>query len=210
MARSTTLTNEAIWEHTGSERSQIADLVESLSEQQLDAPSLCSDWRIRDVAGHIAWVALSSPPQVAQAVLLGGFKLNAVMTERAIGAGSIPIDRLVAQLRKGAVSRIAAPGFPPIGYLADVVIHHSDMTRPLGLDHTIPEERLVAALGRALTSNRFTSGRSRTKASAWWRPTWSSTRAPARRSLDQGRHCCWRESAGPSPWRSWPAMVSRC
>lgn len=163
MARSTTLTNEAIWEHTGSERSQIADLVESLSEQQLDAPSLCSDWRIRDVAGHIAWVALSSPPQVAQAVLLGGFKLNAVMTERAIGAGSIPIDRLVAQLRKGAVSRIAAPGFPPIGYLADVVIHHSDMTRPLGLDHTIPEERLVAALGRALTSNRFTSGRSRTK-----------------------------------------------
>jgi len=163
MATSTKLTKDRVWQHVGAERNEVADLVESLTEQQLDAPSLCSDWRIRDVAGHLAWGALSSPPQVAQAMLLGGLKVNAVMTEQAISTGSIPSERLVAQLRRGAAMRIAAPGFPPIGYLADIVVHHSDMTRPLGLDRTVPEERLVAALDRSLTSNRFTSGRSRVR-----------------------------------------------
>lgn len=157
------LSKREVWGHIASERNEVADLVESLDEDELDMASLCAQWRVRDVAGHLAWTALSSPPQVAQAMLLGGLKVDAVLSERAIGTGSIPIDRLVAQLRKGAGMQRAAPGFPPIGYLADIVIHHSDMTRPLGRAREIPEERLLAALHRSLATNRFTSGRSRTK-----------------------------------------------
>lgn len=157
------LSNDAVWQHISAERNEVADLVESLGEDQLDADSLCDRWRVRDVAGHLAWVALSSPPQVAQAMLLGGLKVDAVVSERAIATGSIPTERLVAQLRKGAGMRISAPGFAPIGYLVDIVVHHSDMTRPLGLDRVIPEERLVAAMRRSLGAHRFTSGPKRTR-----------------------------------------------
>jgi len=35
------------------ERADLADFLETLSPQQWDAPSLCSDWSVRDVVAHV-------------------------------------------------------------------------------------------------------------------------------------------------------------
>lgn len=151
------------WRHVEAERSAFAELVESASEQQLDTPSLCEGWRVRDVAGHIAWISLSRVPEIAQAFILGGLRIDKVMSEQAVRSGSIPTERLVAQLRAGATMRNATPGFPPIGYLADVVVHQFDARRPLALAHDLPEERLVAVLHHAVGTNRFTGAKRRVR-----------------------------------------------
>ncbi|WP_369077473.1 maleylpyruvate isomerase N-terminal domain-containing protein [Actinoplanes nipponensis] len=42
------------------ERRRVADLVESLHPEQLDTPSLCGEWTVREVAGHLL-AAISKP-----------------------------------------------------------------------------------------------------------------------------------------------------
>ena len=36
------------------ERTEFADLCDGLTAEQWDAPSLCTNWRVRDVVGHIS------------------------------------------------------------------------------------------------------------------------------------------------------------
>ncbi len=36
------------------QRHELAELLESLSDDQWDAPSLCAGWRVVDVAAHLA------------------------------------------------------------------------------------------------------------------------------------------------------------
>ncbi|HKY15670.1 MAG TPA: maleylpyruvate isomerase family mycothiol-dependent enzyme [Microthrixaceae bacterium] len=152
-----------IWAMTEAERLELADLVEELDDAQLDSPSLCAAWRIRDVVGHVIWTA--------QATVLGGIGpfLSAglrphVMIEREafrFSDGSGP--ELASRLRDLADSRQLPPGLKPVGYLADIVVHHQDVRRPLGRPRQVPSERLKPVLDHYLGSNQFTGGRSRTR-----------------------------------------------
>ena len=45
---------EERWQMIEAERLSLADLLESLSPDQWEAPSLCTEWRVRDVAAHVA------------------------------------------------------------------------------------------------------------------------------------------------------------
>lgn len=42
-----------IWTAVREERLDLADRLEPLSTLQWDSPSLCPEWRIRDVLGHV-------------------------------------------------------------------------------------------------------------------------------------------------------------
>ncbi len=62
--------SEEYWSAVTAVRLQIADLLDTLSAQEWDAPSLCTAWRVRDVAGHVAmvptittWQLLSAAPR---------------------------------------------------------------------------------------------------------------------------------------------------
>src|SRR5438067_10882325 len=43
----------AIWDKIHAERADLADFVEGLSDTQLETPSLCGGWSVRDVVGHV-------------------------------------------------------------------------------------------------------------------------------------------------------------
>ena len=42
------------WQVIEHERLSLADLLEGLTEEQWESPSLCAGWRVRDVAAHVA------------------------------------------------------------------------------------------------------------------------------------------------------------
>ncbi len=59
---------ESYWRVIGSERRSLAELLESLADEQWETPSLCAGWRVRDVAAHVALVPTGSP----QPISIGG------------------------------------------------------------------------------------------------------------------------------------------
>jgi uncharacterized protein (TIGR03083 family) len=137
-----------------SERRRIADLVDSLSPAQLEVRSLCGEWTVREVAGHLL-AAVSPLPgrQVLGMFVTSGFRLHKANARLAVAVARRP--SLAADLRALADNQFRAPvvGYP--GQLTDLQVHGQDMRRPLGLPHGLDLERVRVSLdfltgGRAL------------------------------------------------------------
>jgi len=152
-----------VWERVAEQRRTAVDLVVSLSEEQLSRPSLCDGWAVRDVAGHIAWVALTTPPEVVKEVLLAGGKVHRAIATQGRVYGSLETDVLVEKLRLAVDSRLTTPTVTPMSLLADTLVHNQDMRRPLGLTADLDPDDLRRSLDHYLAANRFTGGKKRTR-----------------------------------------------
>jgi uncharacterized protein (TIGR03083 family) len=137
------------------ERRRIADLLESLTPAQLDVPSLCGDWTVRHVAGHLLAAVDATPTALLPLVLRSGFNLHKANSRLAVLTASRPVADLVDAFRANAENRFKPPvvGYP--GQLTDLQVHGQDMRRPLGLPHGLRLDRLRASLdflvgGRAI------------------------------------------------------------
>jgi uncharacterized protein (TIGR03083 family) len=128
------------------ERADLLALLRDLSPAQWDAQSLCSNWRVRDVATHaVSYDELSKAATVAT-FLRGGLrtgKVNEIALSRYKRLDPDGIIDLVARNQR--------PSGLPTGFkggiaLTDGTIHHQDIRRALGLPRTIPEHRLASVL----------------------------------------------------------------
>lgn len=128
-------------------RRELADWLPTLTPEQLDTPSLCAGWTVRDVAGHLAAaVALPLRALLVQTVR-SRFDLHRANAELARRFAARPLPELAAALRRRADVALAPPGIGARGPLTDLLVHDGDMRIPLGLPVT-PDPALVAvALG---------------------------------------------------------------
>lgn len=127
------------------ERLHAADLLAGLTPEQLRQPSLCDAWTMHEVGAH-----LISYLRFGQAKIYFGIvtmaadfdRLNIVMTRR---YAQRPTAEIVALLRRRAASRVTIPrsGYDPV--LTDLVLHDLDMRVPLGIERSMPEDRLWVA-----------------------------------------------------------------
>jgi len=111
------------------ERRDLADYLDTLTEEQWEQPSLCPGWTVRDVAGHLPRFSLA--------------RCNQLGVEH---SRRLSTDQLVARLRTHAVPRGITTMFGSAIALTDGLVHHQDIRRALGHPRTVPEGRLVAAL----------------------------------------------------------------
>ncbi|MEU3606419.1 maleylpyruvate isomerase family mycothiol-dependent enzyme [Streptomyces sp. NPDC035033] len=139
--------NAEVRELIAAERHELADLLDGLRDDQWDGPSLCSGWRVREVAAHMSMgFRLSLPAMMGELVRARG-NLHR-MTDRVArrDAAAHSTAELAAFLREGAYH----PWTPPVGgYVAALghdVVHGLDITVALGLDRRVPEERLRVLL----------------------------------------------------------------
>ncbi|MFI7597533.1 maleylpyruvate isomerase family mycothiol-dependent enzyme [Actinoplanes sp. NPDC049681] len=143
------------------ERRRIADLVGSLDPRQLDTPSLCGEWTVKEVAGHLL-AAVSKPPvPVPKLLVSSGFRLHRANARLAVLTAERPAAELAQMLRDNADNPFRPPlvGYP--GQLTDLQVHGQDMRRPLGLPHGLRLDRLKVSL-EFLTAGRaygFAPGR---------------------------------------------------
>src|SRR5947209_8578403 len=124
------------------ERRRIADLLDSLTTAQLEVPSLCGAWTVRQVAGHLVAAVTARPPQVLGALVASGFRLHGP-TPR--GGRTIPRGRpadLAEELRRHADTRFEPPVVGFRGQLTDLQVHGQDIRRPLGLPYGLDLDRL--------------------------------------------------------------------
>lgn len=129
------------------ERCRIAELVESLSPAQLEVPSLCGEWTVRQVAGHLVAAAAPIPARQTLGVLASsGFRLHRANARLAVLVARREPAELASELRRHAGNRFRPPivGYP--GQLTDLQVHGQDMRRPLGLPHGLHLDRVRVAL----------------------------------------------------------------
>ncbi|KOU24163.1 hypothetical protein ADK52_14610 [Streptomyces sp. WM6372] len=129
------------------EREELADLLDGLRPDQWDGPSLCTGWRVREVAAHMSMgFRLSLPGTLGELAKARG-NLHR-MTDRVArrDAAVHSTAALAAFVREGAHH----PWTPPVGGFAAAlghdVVHGLDITVALGLDRRVPEDRLRVLL----------------------------------------------------------------
>jgi len=128
------------------EREEFAALLEGLTPQQWTSPTLCEQWRVREVAVHTV-----SYDELSTAGLVGRFLKGRLNADRinAIGvadyADSAP-EQITAMIRAHAEPHGLTGGFGGRIALTDGMIHQQDIRRSVGIPRTIDPERLRTAL----------------------------------------------------------------
>ncbi len=143
-------TDERIRAATADERRAQVVLYESLADEQWDAPSLCSGWRVREVLAHTTMPFRYSGGRVLRGVLAarGSFDRFADRAARR-DAARLGAAELLASLRDNVGSEWSPPGGGPLGALSHDVIHGLDVSAALGIDdrHASPERCALVLSG---------------------------------------------------------------
>jgi uncharacterized protein (TIGR03083 family) len=128
------------------ERLAFIDLLESLTEDQWQTPSLCSAWAVEHEAAHLAWAPVSGPLEMIPAALRAGFRPNRIIADAAVRWTARGRPAMLDQLRKNVASDARPAGVPPVTALTDAVVHGLDVRLPLGLRRDVDPEasRLIA------------------------------------------------------------------
>jgi uncharacterized protein (TIGR03083 family) len=131
------------WQALDDERSALADDLAALADSQWDAQSLCSQWTVRHVVGHLIFGADMRTGPVLAGLIKSGLNFNRFMARQGQAIGAAPPDELLRQFRKTIGMRRTLPGSVPEILLIDVVCHSVDIRRPTGLSRTVPEATLL-------------------------------------------------------------------
>jgi uncharacterized protein (TIGR03083 family) len=145
------MSQDEAWQVIDAERVSLAAFLDELTEREWAAPSLCDDWRVKDVAAHLTLAQTGTMAAVADLVRAGG-SLTRMIRDTAIRQARLPSSELTARLRAMAGSRKTAPGVSYLEPLIDVLVHGQDIALPLGRPREMPARAAAVAASRVWTN----------------------------------------------------------
>lgn len=131
------------------ERTELADLLATLTPQQWHAPSLCQGWRVRDVVAHVISFDVGPLDMLRRAARGRLVHINQAGVDE---LAPLETDQLLDRLRARRRPRRLAALLGGRLALLDVTIHSQDIRRPLGLPREIPADRLRLVLSLSVRS----------------------------------------------------------
>jgi uncharacterized protein (TIGR03083 family) len=120
------------------ERLRLAALLESLAPEEWERLCLCTGWRIKDVAAHVALAP--QPPSIARMLVAGvqaRGRFHTLNHSLAVRHADRPLAALVAEIREHASSRRLPAVTNYRNILFDIMVHapgHRDPARPTAPD----------------------------------------------------------------------------
>jgi uncharacterized protein (TIGR03083 family) len=153
---------EDVWRAIDDQRRRLVELLEDLSDDEWDHPSLCEGWTVRQVAAHVSlqnttWAAM---PRGALEMIRAG-SMNGAIHAVACRHALQPTDQIIAEIR----DRIGVwRPLPTVTYLEsaiDYLVHPQDIAIPLGRPLQIPRDVAAIAAQRVWTSPRMFHARRR-------------------------------------------------
>ncbi|MFD6197883.1 maleylpyruvate isomerase N-terminal domain-containing protein [Mycobacteriaceae bacterium NPDC060252] len=87
---------DEIWQSIDTERVTLADRLAQMPAQDWDRPSLCGQWRVRDVVGHLLFASEFSLPRTFVDVIRARGDLDRFIAESGVREGSVPPADLLA------------------------------------------------------------------------------------------------------------------
>lgn len=149
--------SDTIWRHIDTQRTVLADVLETLPDDAWRTPSLCAAWTVRDVAAHLA-LSHAGLRELLGAAARSGFRYNATVRDAALRS-PLSHEQIIDRLRSFVGSRRTVPLVSEKEPLLDVLVHTQDICLPLDIDRPMPTDAAVVALERVLWwSRRFPIG----------------------------------------------------
>jgi uncharacterized protein (TIGR03083 family) len=139
------------------ERADLADFLATCAPQDWAAPTLCSEWTVKDVVAHVI-----SYEELGAAGLLRRFAKGWVVRANQVGVdefAALSPQQLLDFLRDHLTPKGLTAGFGGMIALVDGTIHHQDIRRSLGRPRAVPEDRLRRVLGLVPGNPRLGAGR---------------------------------------------------
>lgn len=134
------------FEMIADERRQLADELDTLTDEQWATPSLCGSWTVRDVAAHLTTPFTVAGPSFFVGIVTSGFNFDKANDKISRREAQKPTDEIIDNLRTNAEHRFTPPASPPEAPLTDILVHGQDIRRPLGLSHEFAADHLRRAL----------------------------------------------------------------
>lgn len=131
------------------ERADLASLLEGLTPEQWEAPSLCERWRVRDVAAHVLSYEELGAVGLGRRFARGLFTINRTNAVGVAEWAERSPQQLLELMRRSMSPRGLSSMFGGRIALGDGIVHQQDIRRALGIPRSIPPERLVVALNFA-------------------------------------------------------------
>jgi uncharacterized protein (TIGR03083 family) len=145
---------DAVWTGIDEQRNRTADLLEQLTEEQWNHPSLCQGWTVRHVAAHLTLQQQRVRDFAAffthNPRILRSLTLNATIHDSAVlQAQLLSSHEIISRIRAMIGSRRHNAFVTPLETLTDILVHSQDVAIPLGLDLTMrPAPSALAATRR--------------------------------------------------------------
>src|SRR3954451_21739469 len=147
---------EDVWRAIDDQRRQLVELLEDLSDEEWNHPSLCEGWTVRQVAAHVAlqnttWAAI---PRGALEMIRSR-SMNGAIHAVACRHALQPADQIIAEIRDQI--GVGRP-LPTVTYLEsaiDYLVHPQDIAIPLGRRLEMPTDAAAVAAQRVWTSPRM-------------------------------------------------------
>jgi uncharacterized protein (TIGR03083 family) len=115
----------------GESYARLADTLEVTEPQAWDRPSLCAEWRVRDVVAHVTMPARMSEQQFGAEMAAAHGDFQRMSDTVAARDSAAPIAEHLANLRSPTLARWQPPGGGTIGALNHAVVHGLDITNAL-------------------------------------------------------------------------------
>lgn len=145
-----------VWRAIDDQRRRLVGLLEDLSEQEWQHPSLCREWTVRQVAAHIAlqnttWSMM--PRAMLDMVRSGG--MNAAIHAMACRKATNSTGQIIAEIRDRIGVWRPLPSVTYRDTAVDYLVHAQDIAIPLGRRLDMPADAAVVAANRVWTSDRM-------------------------------------------------------
>ena len=137
---------EVVWAEVARLRHALADRLGGLDEAQWEQGSWCPGWRVRDVLGHLVYLAEATRPSVLRDAVRNGVLPDRLVDRTARQLGAEPVPALAQRLRAGARGRFHLWGTPPAVALGEVLVHSADALRPLGVEPEVRPDGVAPVL----------------------------------------------------------------
>ena len=128
------------------ERRELAALLDGLSAEQWEAPSLCAGWTVRHVVAHLTMPFRYSTPQFVLELVKSGGRFQRMSDAVARRDAPMPTAQLIAAVRDNVEHPWKPPGGGFEGALTHDVIHSLDISVQLGIEHHFPAEAMRVVL----------------------------------------------------------------
>ncbi|NHC22246.1 maleylpyruvate isomerase family mycothiol-dependent enzyme [Nocardioides sp. IC4_145] len=135
-----------LFEEIADERRALADLLTGLAPEAQATPSLCAEWDVHAVVGHLVVPLEVGLAKFALAMVRSRGSFDRANARLAREWAQRPFEELLGVLRERAESRFTPPGMGPEAPLTDLLVHGLDVRWPLGIEREVPAGRLRATL----------------------------------------------------------------
>jgi uncharacterized protein (TIGR03083 family) len=150
----------AVWPAIHAERQALLADLRDVPDEQWQTRSLCSQWTVKQVFGHMIATAQMTPPKFFLGLAGSGFSFTGFIEKNAdrFSTGS-PADLLAAF--GGMQHRTNHPPGPNDTWLGEAIVHAEDIRRPLGIHRDYPLEAVTQVADSYKGSNLVIGAKNR-------------------------------------------------